>query len=129
MERIRSEEFPSLPSRKDCLFVIPGDDDPMDWAKDKYRYPCKFALYELRLSGELFISDTNWFETCGECFIPYFQQFHKDGDAEIAARSFWEGKPFQKGAELREGLFYGKAVIQKVIFYEVMGRNKIELLK
>lgn len=129
LEEERLKNYPLLPSRYDSLFVAETPDDTEEWIRNKYRNGATYYLYEFELqAGEIFYSDTDWFEGLGEMLsngeIP---TTHKHS-IEDCLTHFWEGKPYRgTGFSLKEGLLTGEVkVISKRKFHYDRFRNEIK---
>lgn len=132
LEKERANHFPSLPSRYDSLFVAETPEQIEEWIRNKYRNGATYYLYELELlSGEIFYSDTDWFEGLGELLsngeLPITHKY----SVEDCIANFWEGKPFRpSGFSLKEGMLKGEVrVISKRKYNFDRFQNKIKILE
>lgn len=131
LEKERLNDFPTLPSRYNSLFVAETPEQAEEWVRNKYRNGATYYLYELELiTGEIFYSDTDWFEGLAELLSNGELPITHKHSIEECLTQFWLGKPFRpSGFSLKEGMVKGTVkVISKRKFHYDRFRNEIKEL-
>ena len=128
LEKERLNNFPFLPSRYDSLFVAETPEQTEEWIRNKYRTGATYYFYELEIvSGNIFYSDTDWFEALGELLSNGELPVTHNHSVEECITQFWAGNPYRNSEySLKEGMLQGTVkVISKRKFHYDRFRNEI----
>lgn len=109
-EEVRMNDYKELPSRQNCLFVIPNDEIIESRIKYWYQQLNKGVLLKLKLSGKLHIANSRFVKLTTQNLNHYRDQ----------ARKYWAGQNVN-GDVMEEGLFEGKATLLEIIPPEKLG--------
>lgn len=108
LENIRKKSYENLPSRKSVLFVFPSEVVANDWMDLMYpRDDYDYVLCTLRITGDIFWCDQDNYTNAGQFVNPLEKQNY--------AIKYWDtaGDTYDT-FEIPEGLFRGKAVIERI---------------
>ena len=109
LEDIRKESYENLPSRNSVLFVFPYDENIVrEWVGLMSRdNDCDYILCTLRITGDIIWCNQDNYTNAGQFDNPQIKQNY--------ATKYWStaGDTYDS-FETPEGLFQGKAVIEKI---------------
>ena len=120
LEDVRKNQFPSYPSRLNCLYVCNTLEDVRFWAHMKYYHKeSDFLLLTLALEN-----DPIWFSA-----KPYHDYYFKIcHDLELCSNLYWQSRGNPKDLVDCEGLYFGSAVIKRISRMRYLDDGELTLL-